>query len=157
MPSRPILDGRERRVYALVASLPYSGALTAFFSFEMTIEAFLEGHVRAFEWLGGGPRGGVYGDLRSGVAGRGGEQVGWKPCFLHTPAASFAGASIDTLQTLPENQRTTLKQGGCGTPRYSPGCASRNSPATTGLGKRAYQSAGARLLVTIIERRAIAR
>src|SRR5262249_2529942 len=45
--------GRERRVYALLASLPYSGAQTAFFALEMTVEAFLEGHVRAFEWLGG--------------------------------------------------------------------------------------------------------
>ncbi len=27
-----------------------------FFSFEMTIESFLEGHVRAFEWLEGVPR-----------------------------------------------------------------------------------------------------
>jgi hypothetical protein len=32
MPTRPKLAGRERRVYALVASLPYSGAQTAFFS-----------------------------------------------------------------------------------------------------------------------------
>lgn len=42
MPTRPTMAGRERRVYALVASLPYSGAQTAFFSFEMTIESFLE-------------------------------------------------------------------------------------------------------------------
>ena len=32
MPTRPRLAGRERRVYALVASLPHSGAQTAFFS-----------------------------------------------------------------------------------------------------------------------------
>ena len=32
MPRRPRIAGRERRVYALVASLPYSGAQTAFFS-----------------------------------------------------------------------------------------------------------------------------
>src|SRR5579885_1452634 len=44
MPTRPTIDRRERRVYALVASLPYSGAQTAFFSFELTFEAFLEGH-----------------------------------------------------------------------------------------------------------------
>lgn len=56
MPNRPRLAGRERRVYALVASLPYSGAQTAFFSLDLTIESFLEGHVRAFEWLGGVPR-----------------------------------------------------------------------------------------------------
>ena len=41
MPTRPKVAGRERRVYALVASLPYSGAQTAFFSFEMTIESFV--------------------------------------------------------------------------------------------------------------------
>jgi transposase len=83
MPNRPMLAGRERRVYALVASLPYSGAQTAFFSFEMTIEAFLEGHVRAFEWLGGVPRECVYDNLRAVVARRDGEQVVWNPRFLH--------------------------------------------------------------------------
>jgi transposase len=43
MPTRPTVRGRERRVYALVASLPYSGAQTAFFSLDLTIESFLEG------------------------------------------------------------------------------------------------------------------
>src|SRR5262245_39461140 len=42
MPSRPKLAGRERRVYALIASLPYSGAQTAFFGFEVTVGSFLE-------------------------------------------------------------------------------------------------------------------
>jgi transposase len=83
MPTRPTLGGRERRVYALVASLPYSSAQTAFFSFEMTIEAFLEGHVRAFEWLGGVPRECVYDNLRAAVARRDRDQVVWNPRFLH--------------------------------------------------------------------------
>jgi transposase len=83
MPTRPLLDGRERRIYALVASLPYSAAQTVFFSFELTLEAFLEGHVRAFEWLGGVPRECVYDNLRSVVARREGEQVVWNPRFLH--------------------------------------------------------------------------
>jgi transposase len=83
MPSRPTLAGRERRVYAFVASLPYSGAQTAFFSFEMTVEAFLEGHVRAFEWLGGVPRECVYDNLRAAVARREGERVVWGERFLH--------------------------------------------------------------------------
>jgi transposase len=84
MPTRPAIEGRERRVDALVASLPYSGAQTAFCSFEMTIEAFMEGHVRAFEWLGGVPRECVYDNLRSVVARREGEQVVvWNPRFLH--------------------------------------------------------------------------
>ena len=56
----------ERRVYALVASLPFSGAQTAHFSFDMTLESFLEGHVRVFEWLGGVPRECVYDNLRIG-------------------------------------------------------------------------------------------
>jgi transposase len=83
MPTRPRLFGRERRVYALVASLPCSGAQTAFFSLEMTLEAFLEGHVRAFEWLGGVPRECVYDNLRSVVARREGEEVVWNRRFLH--------------------------------------------------------------------------
>ena len=83
MPTRPRIAGRERRVYALLASLPYSGAQTAFFSLDMTIESFLEGHVRAFEWLGGVPRECVYDNLRAVVARREGDVVRWNPRFLH--------------------------------------------------------------------------
>jgi transposase len=83
MPTRPRLAGRERRVYALIASLPYSGAQTAFFSLDMTIESFLEGHARAFEWLGGVPRECVYDNLRSVVARREGNEVIWNRRFLH--------------------------------------------------------------------------
>lgn len=36
MPTRPKTLGRERRVYALICSLPFSGASTAHFSFDMT-------------------------------------------------------------------------------------------------------------------------
>jgi transposase len=83
MPTRPVVAGRERRVYALVASLPYSGAQTAFFSLDLTLESFLEGHVRAFEWLGGVPRECVYDNLRSVVARRDRDQVVWSARFLH--------------------------------------------------------------------------
>jgi transposase len=83
MPTRPRLAGNERRVYALIASLPYSGAQTAFFSLEMTLESFLEGHVHAFEWLGGVPRECVYDNLRSVVARREGDEVVWNRRFLH--------------------------------------------------------------------------
>lgn len=83
MPTRPRFAGNERRVYALIASLPYSGAQTAFFSLDMTIESFLEGHARAFEWLGGVPRECVYDNLRSVVARREGVQVVWNRRFLH--------------------------------------------------------------------------
>jgi hypothetical protein len=70
MPTRPRIAGVERRVYALVASLPFCGAQTAHFSFDMTLEAFLEGHVRVFDWLGGVPRECVDDNLRSVVANR---------------------------------------------------------------------------------------
>jgi transposase len=83
MATRPKLAGRERRVYALVASLPYSGAQTAFFSLELTLEAFLEGHVRALEWLGGVPRECVCDNLRSVVARRERDEVVWNRRFLH--------------------------------------------------------------------------
>jgi transposase len=83
MPTRPTLAGRERRVYALVAALPYSGAQTVFFSLDLTLESFLEGHVRALEWLGGVPRECVYDNLRSVVARREGDAVVWNRRFLH--------------------------------------------------------------------------
>jgi transposase len=83
LPTRPRIAGRERRVYALIASLPYSGAQTAFFSLEMTAESFLEGHVRALEWLGGVPRECVYDHLRSVVARRELDTVVWNRRFLH--------------------------------------------------------------------------
>jgi transposase len=83
MPTRPRIAGRERRVYALVAALPYSAAQTAHFSFELTLESFLEGHVRAFEFFGGVVRECVYDNLRSAVARREREQVVWNQRFLH--------------------------------------------------------------------------
>jgi len=82
MPTRPRIAGRERRVYALICSLPYSGASTAHFSFDMTIESFLEGHVRALGWLGGVPRECVYDNLRSVVARRDGDVITWNARFV---------------------------------------------------------------------------
>lgn len=82
MPTRPKIYGKERRVYALVCSLPYSGAATAHFTFDMTIESFLESHVHAFNWLGGVPREMVYDNLRSAVARREGSEVTWNSRFL---------------------------------------------------------------------------
>jgi transposase len=82
MPTRPRIAGRERRVYALICTLPYSGASTAHFSFDMTIESFLEGHVRALGWLGGVPRECVYDNLRSAVARREGDQITWNARFV---------------------------------------------------------------------------
>jgi transposase len=55
MPTRQRVLGVERSIYALIASLPFSGIQTAHFSLDLTIESFLEGHVRVFDWLEGVP------------------------------------------------------------------------------------------------------
>ncbi len=83
LPTRPRIAGRERRIYALVGSLPFSGAQSAHFSFDMTLESFLEGHVRLFDWLGGATRECVYDNLRSVVAKRERDEIRWNPRFLH--------------------------------------------------------------------------
>ena len=83
LPTRPRIAGRQRRVYALIGSLPYSGAQSAHFSFDMTLESFLEGHVRLFDWLGGVTRECVYDNLRSVVAKRISDEVRWNERFLH--------------------------------------------------------------------------
>jgi transposase len=83
LPTRPSISGRERRVYALLGTLPYSGAQSAHFSFDMTAESFLEGHVRLFDWLGGVPRECVYDNLRAVVARRERHVIHWNQRFLH--------------------------------------------------------------------------
>ncbi|MEX2196238.1 MAG: IS21 family transposase [Thermoleophilaceae bacterium] len=99
MPTRPRIAGRERRVYALICSLPYSGASTAHFSFDMTIESFLEGHVRTLAWLGGVPRECVYDNLRSAVARRDGDVITWNPRFLQLRGHYAFHATACTPQT----------------------------------------------------------
>lgn len=83
LPTRPRIAGRERRVYALIGALPFSGAQSAHFSFDMTLESFLEGHVALLDWLGGSPRECVYDNLRSVVARREADEIRWNPRFLH--------------------------------------------------------------------------
>lgn len=83
LPSRPRIAGRERRVYALLGTLPYSGAQSAHFSFDMTAESFLEGHVGLFDWLGGVVRECVYDNLRAVVARREQDVIRWNERFLH--------------------------------------------------------------------------
>ncbi len=103
MPTRPRILGRERRVYALVFTLPFSGASTAHFTFDMTIESFLQGHVGAFEWLGGVPRECVYDNLRSAVARReqvdGRDVVHWNARFSQLRGHYAFHATACTPQT----------------------------------------------------------
>jgi transposase len=73
---------RARRFAALL------GRASAHFSFDMTLESFLEGHARIFDWLGGVTRECVYDNLRSVVAKRERDEVHWKPRFLHCAATT---------------------------------------------------------------------
>ena len=82
LPTRPRIAGRERRIYALLGSLPFCGAQSAHFS-DVTLESFLEGHVRIFDWLGGVTRECVYDNLRSVVARRERDVIHWNARFLH--------------------------------------------------------------------------
>ncbi len=113
MPTRPRIAGRERRVYALICSLPFSGASTAHFSFEMTIEAFVEGHVRAFGWLGGVPRECVYDNLRSAVA-----SATWNPRFVQLRGHYAFHATACTPETPREKGSV---EGASVTPRLGSG------------------------------------
>ena len=99
LPTRPRIAGRERRVYALLGTLPYSAAQSAHFSFDMTAESFLEGHVRILDWLGGVPRECVYDNLRAVVARREREVVHWNRRFLHLRGHYAFHATACTPQT----------------------------------------------------------
>lgn len=106
MPTRPKIGGKERRIYALVFALPYSGASTAHFSFDMTVESFLEGHVHAFAWLGGVPRECVYDNLRSAVARRDGNEITWNARFTQLRGHYAFHATACTPQTPREKGST---------------------------------------------------
>jgi hypothetical protein len=60
----------------------HSSASTAHFTFDMTSESFLQGHVCALAWLGGVPRECVYDNFRSAVARRDGDVVTWNARFV---------------------------------------------------------------------------
>lgn len=110
MPTRPLIAGVEQRVHALLASLPFLGAQTAHLSFDMTLELFLEGHVRVFDWLGGVPRECVYDNLRSLVAKRDRrEVVRWNPRFLHLRGHYAFHSTACTPQTRGRRGRSRVR------------------------------------------------
>src|SRR3954471_17239660 len=63
-----ILDGQPTKVAVFVMTLPYSDAVFACAFPRECTEAFLEGHVRAFEFFGGVPRRISYDNSRIAVA-----------------------------------------------------------------------------------------
>lgn len=62
--------GKTTTVYALVLVLDYSRALYVEFVKRCTLEAFMDGHIRAYRYLGGAPAEIVYDNMKHVVVGR---------------------------------------------------------------------------------------
>jgi transposase len=71
-----------RRLFCFVLTLSYSRALYLEFFFDQTLENFLRGHVRAFQFLQGVARVLLYDNLRSVVLERRGEAFHFHPRLL---------------------------------------------------------------------------
>jgi transposase len=69
------------RIYGLVGCLLFSGAQTAHFTLDKSLESFLEGHVRILRWLGGSPTVCVYHDLPSSIVHAEGDVTRWNTQF----------------------------------------------------------------------------
>lgn len=79
--------GRARRkLSALVLTLSFSRALYLEFFFDQSLENFLRGHVRAFNYWGGCPRTLLYDNLKSVVLERRGDAIRFHPRLLELAA-----------------------------------------------------------------------
>jgi transposase len=76
------VGGASRPLSCFVLVLGHSRALYARFFLGQTMECFLEGHVRAFEALGGVPRALLYDNLKSVVLERAGDAIRFHPRLL---------------------------------------------------------------------------
>jgi transposase len=79
----PIRVGRvQRRVYALLVVLTYSGDYWVGFYHDMTASTLLAAHVEAFTALGGVPRRVLYDNMKTAVLEREGDEVRYHPSLL---------------------------------------------------------------------------
>jgi transposase len=62
-----IIGGVKSTVQVFVCALPYSGAVCAFVYPDKTMLSFLQGHIKAFEWLNGVPRRCIFDNLKTAV------------------------------------------------------------------------------------------
>ena len=90
----------QRTLWCFVFVLAASRAMYAQFMLDATLEAFMRGHVRAFEALGGVPREILYDNLKSVVLERVGDHIRFHPrllelaghyCFAPKPCAPYRG------------------------------------------------------------------
>lgn len=76
-------DGTTSTVYLFIFVLGYSRALYAEFVRRCTLEAFLDAHIRAFEYLGGVPMEVLYDNMKQVVRGRKDGRVEFNVEFVH--------------------------------------------------------------------------
>ena len=76
-------DGTSVTLYLFVFVLGYSRALYAEFVRRSTLEAFLDAHIRTFEYLGGVPMEVLYDNMKQVVRGRKDGRVEFNVEFVH--------------------------------------------------------------------------
>lgn len=81
-----VVGRATRRVSAFVMVLSWSRMPFVRFFYDQRMGAFLEGHVRAFEALGGQPRVVLYDNLKSAVLERHGDAIRFHPTLLELAA-----------------------------------------------------------------------
>ncbi|MEN6484316.1 MAG: IS21 family transposase [Syntrophobacteraceae bacterium] len=76
-------DGKRSKIYLFALVLGYSRAMYAECMERCTLESFMDGHIRAFRYLGGVPAEIVYDNMKHVVLGREGTRVVFNTEFLH--------------------------------------------------------------------------
>jgi transposase len=94
------IGSAKRTLWCFVFVLAWSRAIYARFMLDATLEAFMRGHVLAFQALGGVPREILYDNLKSVVLERAGDHIRFHPrildlagyyCFAPKPCAPYRG------------------------------------------------------------------
>ncbi|MCG8376645.1 MAG: IS21 family transposase [Chlorobiales bacterium] len=93
-------DGPSRWVYLFTLILGYSRALFAWFVEHCTLETFMDGHIKAFGYLGGVPKEILYDNMKHVVIGRKGRKVTFNHEFVHF-AAHYGFTSIACMPYSP--------------------------------------------------------
>ncbi len=98
-----------RTLFCFVFVLSWSRAMYAQFMLDATLEAFMRGHVLAFQALGGVPREILYDNLKSVVLERVGDHIRFHPrildlagyyCFAPKPCAPYRGNEKGKVERL---------------------------------------------------------
>lgn len=74
---------KTSKVYLFVLLLGYSRAMYAEFVLRCTLEAFMDSHIRAFQYLGGVPGEILYDNMKNVVTRRRGRRAEFNGEFLH--------------------------------------------------------------------------